>query len=831
MNDEDLSDIQKFRLNAIISAKEIGYTETAKIFNVYRQTIAVWKKKYEKYGLDGLKNISRKKNKHPDTIPKEIEERIIDFKKAHIKASGREIKETLDIRYSIKTILKKLKDYNKEQKNLNKKIVKTKNIIKTYDSLDGKIVVFLIKNSQNNKHQYSLVLYDDLIKTFVTSLADTKDDLSLAVFIDYYFQILKYHFSSLKAVDRTIIFLNKFINLSLTVRESYLSLVINQYKINISDQIDNYLYFKKEFRKYLLFVNNSTSITELEYKHLYYNYSLIEQYSDISSRFIIPILDFKHDFKESTIRDEVLTFYRNENYHSESIYEKYRVMIISKMMKFSNYIYSIASELFKVYRLNESKKVFSLLHLIVLQNKLDRKMEINSTLQIEKISILQGKIINKDSILEHISENCRTENYIDLEQECLFELSNVYSQLGKYKNAITSIENAIYIADIRNDIDKKIEMILKKSILLLLQGEVDYAKKSNLDIYKNLAKKDNLFLKITSLYNLSLIYENSGKTDFAEILLNYSEKKSEENHFTELLAKIYTTYIPFYTQHTNYDKLTFYIIKLKEIVTTVKHNLNILMEVYNAIAFAYITMDQFEEAMIYLSKIIIEAENSDLYIKTCTALQNIGVQYFGRKMHKTGIKYFKKAIEISEMNNISRFSIVAHLNLAKSYYVNGKNSIAQYHAKRSLKLSKQLNLYRNIADCLVTISMSHVRSHEFDKAARVCNKLKLISNKFSFHLFESCSNYIDGIILTMNRNFKEAESFFIKAIEAISSINNLFYLSEALYYYGFYLFSCNRYDEAKNNIIKAKKMAENVGMFHIRRDCNILLIKLDKLLL
>ena len=104
----EFTKLTKKKLVILNIAKEIGISKTADLFDISRPTIHNWIKRYEAGGLNFLQNRSRANQKHPNKMPDEVTKKIIDIKLANPAISAKEIKKKLKLKYSIKTIYKKV---------------------------------------------------------------------------------------------------------------------------------------------------------------------------------------------------------------------------------------------------------------------------------------------------------------------------------------------------------------------------------------------------------------------------------------------------------------------------------------------------------------------------------------------------------------------------------------------------------------------------------------------------------------------------------------------------------------------------------------------------
>ena len=102
----------QLRLEYVKSAKKYGLNETARIFGISFNTVHKWSKRYEKNGIDGLQNLPKTNFTHPNEMPQNIVDQIIELKKRNHSIKIGEIKKKLNLKYDYKIIKKKLLNAN-----------------------------------------------------------------------------------------------------------------------------------------------------------------------------------------------------------------------------------------------------------------------------------------------------------------------------------------------------------------------------------------------------------------------------------------------------------------------------------------------------------------------------------------------------------------------------------------------------------------------------------------------------------------------------------------------------------------------------------------------
>jgi len=93
-------DVKIYRLQLVQYARKYGIKPAAKEFGTTPKTVRKWVKRYQEDKELGMKDLPRPKLNCPHRIDPETEQRIIEFRKAHMRWGARTIKEALELDYS-----------------------------------------------------------------------------------------------------------------------------------------------------------------------------------------------------------------------------------------------------------------------------------------------------------------------------------------------------------------------------------------------------------------------------------------------------------------------------------------------------------------------------------------------------------------------------------------------------------------------------------------------------------------------------------------------------------------------------------------------------------
>jgi putative transposase len=65
-------------------------TELCEMYDITRETGYHWLRRYQQGGLESLQDRNRAPRQHPNQTPEEIEEAVLELRRAHMSCGGRE---------------------------------------------------------------------------------------------------------------------------------------------------------------------------------------------------------------------------------------------------------------------------------------------------------------------------------------------------------------------------------------------------------------------------------------------------------------------------------------------------------------------------------------------------------------------------------------------------------------------------------------------------------------------------------------------------------------------------------------------------------------------
>jgi len=121
---KDMKNSYNLHREMVASALKNEISKTARLFGTTRKTVYKWLNRYREEGLQGLLDRSRAPRSNPGKIPLELEERILEIRRAHPYLGPYRIKEEFKIPCSTGAIYRVLKQNGLIRRRKKKYVVK-----------------------------------------------------------------------------------------------------------------------------------------------------------------------------------------------------------------------------------------------------------------------------------------------------------------------------------------------------------------------------------------------------------------------------------------------------------------------------------------------------------------------------------------------------------------------------------------------------------------------------------------------------------------------------------------------------------------------------------
>lgn len=243
------SNLFDYRLKMVELAKRKSISEAVRIFDTTRKTVRKWVKRFDKDGLNGLKNRSRAPKKIPHKLNEEAEQEIVRLRIKFKKFGPQRLKDQFELPYSTSTIYRVLKNYElikKRKKKYQKKkeLYEIKKKLKPFEKIQVDVKYLNDINNyfpnmiRNNLPKYQITARDVKTGGLWFSYAYEKTTTNTGIFASYLIEHFKKH--GIISKKSKVIFQNdnggEFIGNVNKLKESIYEKILNMEKENIINE-------------------------------------------------------------------------------------------------------------------------------------------------------------------------------------------------------------------------------------------------------------------------------------------------------------------------------------------------------------------------------------------------------------------------------------------------------------------------------------------------------------------------------------------------------------------------------------------------------------------
>ena len=465
---------------------------------------------------------------------------------------------------------------------------------------------------------------------------------------------------------------------------------------------------------------------------------------------------------------------------------------------------------------------------------LGRYIEINL---FQRITNLKDKVLfdllkklQKHEFIEEVEAAPQLQRYFAFTHSLIQEIA-YNSLLFKTRNSLhTKIGTAMeemYLSKI----DEKVEELAyhfrnsddKEKAIFYLDKAGDkaqslYAFKNAINFYLDSIKilestepgKEQL-TQLSEIYNrLAFSQSTVGKRKEAEISLNkalkYCRKIKDKNTESLILMSMGNLY----GDMGKWDKAIEYF-KNSLFISEDISNLRRKARIIKSIGLAYLFRGDTERGYKYLKECLEtckEMKDDNLYIMV---LNNLGIYYDMVGDWKDAINTYKKSLSISKKyDNIIEISNVMG-NLGFAYSSLNESEQAIYYFKESIKLSDKIGDIYNKGINYIHLGEEYLRKDEFKVVKYYISNAEKIFKELEDKLGLADVYRLKAKMFKKIKNWKDSETFFIKAIKTYSQFGDKINEGESYYEWGDMLFIKKTKDLAKKKLLKSKKLLESIG--------------------
>ncbi|MCD4820043.1 MAG: helix-turn-helix domain-containing protein [Candidatus Cloacimonetes bacterium] len=626
---------QTERLEILEIAREIGISKTAELYKINRNTISRWIRNYDKFGLSGLKNASKKHLIRCYQMPKAIEDSIIKLKKENPNIKAKEIIQILNLNYSTSTITKKLRNSGIRRKLTKAKKRKTfsefyffvKQITDLYETIDG-------------NREYYLFIMEDIrtgIQFYGVSFEKTYSAINL--YFDYFIHKLKqYNISP----EKVVFYTSNPVRLKLKeLTDKYNLKISNEFrKTDLKTKFDLYnTFYKNLFKKKEIKTANDLLCKTFAYSINFNFKKVVEQKEktiDLIQN-ISPILYDNYIFAlENTAKSgSTWSSKEKDNIIEETL--KYTLKIASTSE--ANYENSKALGFYDNALFNPQ-----------IQNNTDKTIQILMN-KIE-IYIRMGEKENFQKTIANIMK-------INEEHETAFEKQKLFLLLGNkfyysynFEEALKHYIIAYELAKKRQKTDEMSAGLMGIANSFLATGKNELGIKKYKEIYKLSIQTKNVTQQARALTSIGTIYTMLKQYEPALKFFKKAQKLSHSNKTEE--ARLLLGFCTCYFNLGDFDTVSKSIKKYYEINKKVG-NKNWDLVILSYIGLVQLETKKYDKALINFKQYYDESEKTGDFEKIYFACKYTAQTYMRINKLAEAEKYIDKAITVSKQMNVPQY--------------------------------------------------------------------------------------------------------------------------------------------------------------------------------
>lgn len=740
-----------FRLEAVHSAQKIGVAKTAGIFNLTRDTVYRWLKRYQESGLEGLTNKSRLEQQHPRKLSSSTRAEISALQNSEPGITLQNIIERLRLNCSVSTISKFLSRQKTPAVSLLKKQIPAFNYF--YLNIEK------IADASSQLPCYLLQLKELTSGITFYGLSAENSPNSIGVFCDW----LLTHLQSCITLDKLTIFTCKgrFSN-SRGVKESLFDTVVKQKFMGRITICGEKLKLEKEL--FNLVLNQQESSTET-FRSLFFNRMVqnnlakIPQITDWQRKLILlpPLLIDRH-------LGSVQNIFTNSTYWLS--YNDSKELLPALFDYLFNELAANSQSKGDLTALTAFSELFLLLEL---SGYHDQSQETKFLLSFSEALDRCGEWKKAEQIvlkiLDSVHFNSSNSEYNEL--KALEFIAGINEKNGRYLQAAQYYKKAISVLNAATQTTKQIELLKKTAFCYQSCGEFKQA----VSCFRRIASfsgADNHYLAakgIAGVYYAKGNYLHANKLlrkllTITQSGIDYIQKSAEicgELGCTYLYLRDYSTaefYISRQLEYLEQLALDENYFHTRGVLGITKYYLNkqsegdLCFADYTGYltAMADQTTDNLNKIINWseiagIKKVAADYEGAILYIKKANLLakqiENLNKLAFGYLMlgciyqemgkFSKALKYFRLVLEISEQQKEFRVDFFATYNIATTYYQLQDKVNAQIWYAKVLEIAGESENLQAQLDCCKQLALLAYEEQNYLKSIANCRNYLALS--------------------------------------------------------------------------------------------------------
>jgi len=209
-----------------------------------------------------------------------------------------------------------------------------------------------------------------------------------------------------------------------------------------------------------------------------------------------------------------------------------------------------------------------------------------------------------------------------------------------------------------------------------------------------------------------------------------------------------------------------------------------------------------------------EKDQSEELIKV-KELRKKGFNFIDSKNYSKALKYFEKALRLSEKNNFLVHAADCQLKIGSIY--SSYSRIYDIALKRYMKAYEIYNIIDDIkkkSECLVTIGEAYFFMEEFDKAKESLQNALNILEKTDDQKWKGLAMYHLGRVYSKQEKHDEASKYLQLSSNIFKQLGRNDLLFDSLYDLAFSLFELQKFEESLRSFEKALDLSEEYGFYN-----------------
>lgn len=213
-----------------------------------------------------------------------------------------------------------------------------------------------------------------------------------------------------------------------------------------------------------------------------------------------------------------------------------------------------------------------------------------------------------------------------------------------------------------------------------------------------------------------------------------------------------------------------------------------------------------------VDSLLIEIKNSTSDSLNIISYLNIANIYQEEETN-TSLKYAKKALAIAEDNNYSKKIVSIRRIMASMLAREGKIDTARTYILKALETCRKEKLFKQMPHCLNNLGLIHYKLGNWDEAMKCFNEGFFINEDLPDNNKQISINLLNniGIIFSEQKNYEQANTYYLQVLEMTREINDSSGISIALTNIGEIFYSLKEPEKALKYYTEALTISQLIN--------------------